>query len=191
MFGKRGKSAQSSRLAARYLDDDVLLSSTHAWTYVVIPNVSYEFLSYGSRELIAEQITTALSTLITNSTDAVDAHLRLVSKPFDVDGWFDVLAGRVAAQSPAPGWPEYQSKMSDHVWSNDFRHKEVFLGICLGPRRGKGSPKVSGSTRADLLDPLKKVTDFVEGALGAEDDTVSPAELAEWRRRADNRKQRR
>lgn len=184
MFGKGGKKTSDSRLAVRYLDNEVLLSSTHAWTYVTLPLIPYEFLSYAGREILCDQITLALSSLVTTSQEAVDVHLRVATRPFDVIGWEGSLNERVQRYRPAPGWPSYLDEMAAHLEMADYRRKEVFLGVCLGPRRGKGAPRVAGATKNELLDPLKKVTEFVEGISGTPDDQVPDAELKEWRRRA-------
>lgn len=182
MFGS-GK-ADDSRLAVRYLDDEVLLSSTHAWTWVTLPLVPYEFLSYAGREILCDQITLALASLTTSAQEPVDVHLRITSRPLNVDTWQRTLDERVRRAGAAPGWPDFLAEMAEHVGASDFRRKEVFLGVCLGPRRGKGAPRLPGATASELMDPLKKVTSLIEGFSGLQDESVPQAELDEWHRRA-------
>ena len=87
----RKRTADDTRLAVRYLDNDLVLSASHAWTYVRLPLLSYEFQAYQTREAFAEQIALALATLAPSSTEAVDVHLRIVHRPLDVQQWHDEL----------------------------------------------------------------------------------------------------
>lgn len=171
------KQSASSRLAVRYLDDELVLSSTHAWTYVRLPLLNYEFQSYSAREGLAQQISLALSGLITNNQEPVETHLRIVHRPFDTLKWREQLKNKVAKQSPAPGWDRYIRDMSYHVDGQYFDTKEVYLGICLGLRGGK-------TAAGDLLDPLKMLSSFVERVNGMEEYVVSDTELADWKAKA-------
>jgi hypothetical protein len=165
------------RLAVRYLDDDILLTATQAWTYVRLPLLSYEFQSYAAREGFCEQITLALATLVNNNNTPVEAHLRVTHRPLDTLNWAGRLHNRVAGQGPTDGWQGYLSNMAGHVDEQNFDVKEVYLGVALGDRRPT-------TTRADLLDPVKLLTSAMERVTGLDDDVVQPAELKDWRRKA-------
>lgn len=176
-MAKRKKAADDSLLAVRYLDNEILLSDTHAWTYVRLPLLPYEFQSVATREAFAEQIALSLASLVTNNQEAVDCHLRIVHRPLNVATWRDSLAARVKAWGPTPGWERYLQTMSNYVDDQVFDIKEVYLGVCLGPRGAKAEAK-------DLLDPLKFITGLIEKAAGVEDAVIADAELVEWKKKA-------
>lgn len=173
----RKKKNVDDRLAVRYLDDDLLLTPTHAWTYVRLPLLSYEFQSYSAREGFCDQITLALATLVSSNSTPVEAHLRVTHKPFNINSWANQLHRKVNPQQPTDGWRPYLVDMADHLKDRAFDAKEVYLGVCLGERRPQ-------TTRADLLDPVKMLTTAMERVAGLEDDVVAPAELDDWRRKA-------
>lgn len=170
----------TTRLAARYIDEDLVLSATHAWTYVRLPVVPYEFLSDEARQGLAEQLWLALGALVTG-VDPVDVHLVVTSRPVNVDYWAGGLADRAHRWGPAPGWADYLRRMAEHVHHAQYLRKEVYLGVCLGPRRGKGAPKPQS---LDLLGPVKRLLGRVETALELEDDVVPEAELEHFRAKA-------
>lgn len=176
-MARKKRATTDSRLAVRYLDDEILLSGTHAWTYLRLPPLSYEFRSYQAREAYAEQIALALSSLITTSAEAVDIHLRVVHRPLDVLEWRDQLANRAAEWGPTPGWQSYLREMAIHVNGQLFDTKEVYLGVCLGMRGGKGSV-------SDLLDPVKFLTSLAEKAVGLEEHSIPEAEIEQWKLKA-------
>lgn len=176
-MAKIPKADKSSRLSARYLDDDMLLTDTEAWTYVRLPLLSYEFQSYLSREAFVDQINLALSGLVTNNNEPVDAHLRIIHRPFKVLDWARQLHKKVSQQGPTPGWSSYLKEMAEHVDWQGYENKEVYLGIRLGLRRAKTS-------KEDLLSPMKIVTDFLGQKAGVDDGVVSDSELADWRQKA-------
>ena len=181
--------ASTSRLSARYLDDKVLLSATHAWTYVRIPLVSYEFISEAAREDLALRISMALAQLVTNNQTPVDVHLIVTHKPLDVEEWEDQLSERVSNQDPTPAWNSYLSNMAGRLEYIGFNRKEVYLGVCLGPRQGKGSAKTGksrGSNITEFIAPLTRMIGTISRTAGIEDDTVSVVELEEWHKRADD-----
>lgn len=175
MAGKT--SSARERLAVRYLDDELVLSATHAWTYLRLPLLSYEFQSAGAREGFAEQIATALSTLVVNNLEAIECHLRIVHKPLDAAQWRDDLHGKVAPQGPTPGWNGYLNAMANHVNEQSFDKKYVYLGVRLGLRG-------AGGKATDLLDPIKFITSIFEKAAGLEEHAIADTELAEWKRKA-------
>lgn len=166
------------RLAVRYIDDDLVFSETHAWTYMKVPTESYEFLSFSDRTQMGAKFHTAVGGLVTG-TDTVDIHLLCTNRPFDVDAWGTVLNNRVAQQQPPPGWPELNNKMRRHLEGSGFLSKEVYLGVCLGSRRNKG--KDDG-----FFAPFQKFVKKAERALALEDDYISAAEIEHFRPLASN-----
>lgn len=177
------KSNSQSRLAAVYLDNDVVLSKSHAWTYVKIPLVPYEFLSSGSREFLCGQIAMSLGALISSSKETVDVHLRVAHKPFDTLSWGKNLNERVLRQQPAPGWNNYLLNMMSHVEALSFTEKQVFLGVCLG-QRNEGSKGGEFNPIAEIINPFKKLVSGLEKAAGYEDDVVSEKELDGWKKKS-------
>lgn len=174
------KPGTDTRLAARYIDEDLVLSDSHAWTYLRLPVVPYEFVSYEGRQSLAQRIHLALGALVTG-TDVVDAHLLVTSRPVNIDFWAEDLDKRVCGWSPAPGWRKYLSDMTQHLKSVEYLRKEVYLGVCVGPRKGKGAAKPES---LDLMGPLKKLVGKAESALQFEDDVISEHELDHFRRKA-------
>lgn len=172
----------TSRLAARYLDDNILLSSTHAWTYLRLPLVSYEFLSYSAREGIADQITNALAALITNNQETIQAHLRIAHRPFSTADWSDSLNARAKKSNTAPVWESYLSNMASRVNRIGFEEKEVYLGVCLGDRRNSQNTKVGlgSSALGEALAPLKDITKALENFAKYDDMVVSDLEIGYW-----------
>ena len=178
-MAKNSTRKANSRLALRYIDDQIVMSDTHAWTFMRIPTVPYEFLDDAARKSIAERIYLALAALVTG-TEPIEAHLLITSRPFDAPAWAKTLDARaVNGQQRRPGWPHYLNAMVKHLAKEEFLNKEVYLGICLGTRRG--SMKSQG---LDLFAPLKKVMGMTEKTLGVEDFAVSKKELEHFRGRA-------
>lgn len=179
MAGSLGRPKhRRTRLAARYIDQDIVLSDTHAWTYLRLPTVPYEFRSYSAREGIAAATSLALSGLVTG-VDAVDCHLIVTTRDVNVDYWASRYDSRVQQQSPAPGWNTYLQRMADHLEEEGFQRREVYLGICLGPRANSIDSGVGG-----LLAPLKRLISKSEAVLEYEDDAVTDDEIDKWRRKA-------
>lgn len=168
-----------SRLNLRYLDNNILLTNTHAWTWVNVPLQSYEFLEHQERVSLAWRMTSALSALISSSQESVEAQLLLIRKPFNVTGWEYQLDDRVRQWGPAPGWGKYRTEMATYLGEVDFERKSVYLGVCLGPRRGKGS--VSKSKDGGLLEMVSNVIPIL--SVGTEEE-VTPAEIEGWTARA-------
>lgn len=168
-----------TRLSARYIDDDLVLSATHAWTYLRLPGVPYEFLTTADREGVATRIALAFAGLVTTPTP-VDCHLIVTSREVNVDYWADLLGERVAQTGPAPGWEAYRDRMTAHLKDAGFHRREVYLGVCLGPRQHT----VDGGSLRALLTPVTRLLTRAETALDYEDDVVSAAELAMLRRKA-------
>lgn len=177
------KSRASSRLNVRYLDDEILLTKTHAWTWVSVPLQSYEFLTYDDRVSLALQMTSALSALVTSSQDPVDVHIRVVRKPLNVAAWEKQLSSRVDKWGPAPGWKNYRDAMASHLRKFNFERKIVYLGVCLGPRKGKGSVQGSG-TVSEIAEPMEKLSQFLASFAVTSDDVVPDKEIEAWTKRA-------
>lgn len=174
------KSETTSRLAARYIDADLLFSDTEAWTFLRVPTVSYEFLSYTDRQSLAHRIHLALGALVTGQ-DPVEAHLVITTRPVSEQYWAEDLDERVQRWSPAPGWNSYRDEMVRYLEGAEFVRKEVYVGVCLGSRTGKGAPKAQA---LDLLAPIKALIKRGEQALDIEDDVVSADEIAYFRVKA-------
>lgn len=173
-----GTKKKQSRLSLRYIDDDLAMSDTHAWTFVRLPTVPYEFLDYESRKDIAQRIYLALAALVTG-TDPLDAHLIVTSRPFDTGLWGDRLDDRVQTWGPKPGWAQFLADMQSHIHEQGYLNKEVYLAICLGQR--KASMKNQG---LDLLGPVRRLIGATESALDLEDFTVAESELDHFRDKA-------
>lgn len=181
------KKKATSRLAARYLDDKILLSATHAWTYMRLPLVPYEFMSYASREAICEQITMSLAGLITNNQETIEAHLRITYRPLDTFKWASKLNQRASLSRPTPGWGNYLGDMAGHVDNNLFDDKEVYLGVCLGERRNIKEDKSAGlgsSALGEALAPLKDISKALENFAKYDDMVVLEKEIAYWHDKA-------
>lgn len=178
----RKKKDATSRLSARYIDDNILLSATHAWTYLRLPLTSYEYLSYSDREGLCDQITNSLAALITNNQETVEAHLRIAYRPFNVTHWVDSLNARATRYETAPAWKRYLSTMASRVSRMDFEEKEVYLGICLGDRRNVGSSKnnLGASALAEALTPLRDIAKALENFAQYDDMVVSDSEIEYW-----------
>jgi AAA-like domain len=177
-----GTGAKQERLSVRYLDDDLLLSETHAWTWLKLPSVPYEFLQADARRAYVDQFALALSALVTGN-EPVEMHLRVVFRDFPVADWYAQLLERADGYGPAPGWQAYADQMADHMEHSGFLAKEVYLGVNLGQR------SVSDTTKFDpwdILGPLKKIVRGTENVLASLDDTISDSELARWRAKADD-----
>ena len=169
----------SSRLAARYIDADLVVSDTQVWTYMRLPVVPYEFLAYDKRTDLAERIFLALSALVTG-TESVDVHLLITNRPVPTRVWANDLDQRVQGWNPAPGWRAYAGKMAAYLEEQEFLQKEVYLGVCLGFRKSI----TSGAGALDLLGPLKKILGKTENALALEDDVVPAKDLDRFRQKA-------
>jgi hypothetical protein len=165
----------TSRLSAQYLDDNIVLSADHAWTYVRLPLVSYEFQSYEQRVGLAETIATAVSSVLTDSTEPVECHLRIIHRPFPAQEWFTGL--HTSATGATSGWKPFSLSMANHVARQDYLTKQVYLGVRLGSRRDQGS-------LLSLVNPLKNISKLFSQAMGVEDLTVDDSEIDYWTTRA-------
>lgn len=181
-------SKKRDQLPVVYIDDEIVLSNSHAWTYVRIPVASYEFLTQSARETLAIQLAMAMAQLVSSSQETVSVHLKVTHRPFDTFQWETDLDRQVTKWGPKPGWGEYRDRMADYVDRNQFQTKDVHLGVCLGPRAGKGSPRSSSADGngwlAALVEPFKRSADKLGGSVGLDDPVVPAWELTEWRRRA-------
>lgn len=163
-----------TRLAVRYLDDTIVLSKTHAWTYVELPGTQYEFLPDATRISLAERIMVSLSSLLSDSSSTVDCHLIVTSKPFDVQGWEQQVNNRVSRYGVQPAWNPYISAMSRHLHDQDYQEKRVYLGVCLGPRERLNFSDLN------LTSLWNKVKTLAPSMLMVEDHAVDPAEIQRW-----------
>lgn len=179
---------KSPRLDVRYFDDSLVLSGGHAWTYMQVPLVPYEFLSRESREDLCSRVTLALSQLVTNSQDPVDVHLKVVHRPFDARRWESGLRKKTSQWQPAPVWDDYVTRMRGRVEQIGFTEKHVFLGVRLGPRTGAGSPRESSGSGllGDVLRPVTRLVKGAEKAAGLEDPLIPDWELQHWWKEAEN-----
>lgn len=186
-MARKNKDA-TSRLSARYIDDNILLSATHAWTYMRLPLTSYEYLSYSGREGLCDQITNSLAALITNNQETIEAHLRIAHRPFDVAHWADSLNERASKYDTAPAWKRYLSNMASRVSRMGFDDKEVYLGVCLGDRRNVGSStnNLGASALSEALTPLRDISKALENFAKYDDMVVSDSEIEYWSNKADD-----
>lgn len=166
---REGDPGSSTRLAARYIDDEgaLILSDTAAWAYFRVPLVHYELLPDAAREQLVLRATGALSGFYD-----VQAHLLVVHRELaeTVPAWAQQLHER--AYAPTDGWPDRLAVEQTRLYAQDLWPKEVYLGIRLGPRGG-------GLTQGPLA-----LLRSAEQNLGLEDHAVTPAEIVEWRRQA-------
>lgn len=181
------KKQERERLSARYLDDDLVLSDTHAWTWARLPLVPYEFRSDGDREGILNTISLALAGLVIGLNE-VDCHLRITNRPLNVDAWADDLNERVLRNNPPPGWEAFLEGQRQHLAASDYPQKETYVGICLGSR-SSASKNAGPNSNGGVLGMLNSFADMIptkkiEKALEYEDDVVSQAELDKWRKKA-------
>ena len=157
-----------ARLAIRYFDDRILLTDTHAWAYYRIPSVSYEFTTPEEREALATNITVALAAI--RMPDA-EVHLRIAHRAYSAHAW---ATGLDATSDGGPGWREYLEQTYQHVWAKDFWGKEIYLGVRLGQRGVRA--QLSGG----VFSQFRGVYNRGESALGIEDESIGPPEIAKW-----------
>ncbi len=175
------RSSDTGRHAVRYIDDELVVSDTQVWTYVLLPTAPYEFVDYEDRKDLASKLFLSLASLV--SRDAVEVHLLSTSRPHDTTRWARDLHQRVSGQTPGvpgwdpnPGWLGFLNRMAAYVQTQQFVRKEVYLGVCLGDRGGAAGLNLAG--------PVKRLTRVLERAAGVEDALVSEKELAAFREKA-------
>lgn len=169
----------TNRLNVRYLDDEVLITSNDAWTWMRLPGVNYEFLSPEARVSLADRIVIGLSGLLTGTTESVECHLIVTSRVLDVAGWVDALNGRVQRWgAPHPGWYGYVSAMANHLAGSDYQTKEVYLGVRLGARSKFSLDSL------DLRVLLKNLMASSQKAMLLEDHEIPRKELDDWHEKA-------
>lgn len=159
-----------------YLDDTILISGNSAWTWVRIPQVSYEFRSAGERESFAGRLHAALVALAPRN-EPVEAHLIATHAPFDTNSWAQALAQRTATWMPKPGWLSYLRSMAEHVENSQYLTKAVYLGVKI-PKSGKGT---SGLMNLDALDQgVKNLLLRPERLLGVRDPAIPDGVIAKY-----------
>ncbi|HEV2375673.1 MAG TPA: ATP-binding protein [Streptosporangiaceae bacterium] len=162
-----------ARVSARYFDDRILLTETHAWAYYRLPTHPFEFVTPTEREALAVNITVALAAI--RLPDA-EVHLRVAHRPYPAAEW----AARLDTTSDGgPGWRDYLDEMYQHVWAKDFWSKEVYLGVRLGQRGMRA--QLSGGVLSQFINAYRTS----EQTLGLGDEAVPDAEITRWTEQAE------
>lgn len=167
---------RDTRLAIRYLDDAIALSDTQAWSYFLLPEVTYEFLDSTRRVALAEQLTLALAGLVRGS-EPVDIHLRVAYREYDPYSWARRLDRSVSEQMRAPGFIPYVAAQTRFLSDAGHTQRLVLLGVCLGTRGTRDGG-------ASVLGQLGNALTAVQNSLGLGDDTVSDDEIRSWTAKA-------
>ena len=177
-LGMKRAKKKKTRLAVVHIDEHIVMSRDAAWTYLRLPLVPYEFLSDQAREGLLSHITLALTGLIIDS-DGVECHLRITTVPVDPTDWAADLDARTP--NPAPGWALYRDHMAREISEAAFVTKEVYLGVMLGPRKGKGSATAS---KGGILSQFNGLLSKAEEILELDEDVVPADEVEFWTTRA-------
>jgi hypothetical protein len=136
------------RLALRYLEDGLTISTNGAEAWVRVATAPYDLLSDRQRIDIATDQLRALAAL----RDA-ECHLLVVPRTYTAAAWAAVLDARTPA--PQPGWGPYRAGLEDHVRRQQLAEREVYLGIRIGTSRSRRGAKaaLAGAERALGLRP--------------------------------------
>lgn len=169
-----------SPIAAVYLDDDLVLSRTHAWTCVQLPQESYEYRTSEARESVAQRIALAFAGLLKGEADTVNCHLILTSLPHDTGAWRAQLDAAMTSRGwkSKPGWQPYVDDMTEYLAEAGFRTQRVYLLVELGTRSHLSFDDL------DVRKLAKKLWGAGDKILLADDPAVSDEELNKWRGKA-------
>lgn len=156
------------RLAVRYFDDHILLTDTEAWTYLRLPTVSVEFRTADEWDRLISSYAHALAGL-----QDCEIHLKTVFREYNIADWAERLDKRTSIGSP--GWRNLLVAQQQHLWSEQFLRKEVYIGVRLGAR----VTETTGMIRS-LLTTASRFISFGTELLVGEDDVVEQKEIDRW-----------
>lgn len=165
------------KLSATAIERNLVFSKTDVWAAYEIPSISYEFLDGERRETYAHDFSDALENLLTSGDKPVHAHQIVTSRPFDTLAWGNKLYSKVQAWNPEPGFPEHLFKEMQHVDSQQFSVKEVFLLVHLGKRT---KDYLSTATGMGLA---QQVIRWTENLAMVNDPLVPEREIEYWKQK--------
>lgn len=158
------------------IEGDLAFSNKQVWLYVELPSLPYEFLDFNSREALAESLNIGMESILVSQEKAAECMLIITSVPFDDKDWADELARVSSRNRVSESWFGTIDEMQEYVQAQNFRSREVFLGILIGDR----AEYKSTSTLASLRD----VSNALTGFFGVKDLEISETELDFWKKKA-------
>jgi hypothetical protein len=176
--------AVRSKLALRYIDDNLCFTDREAWAWFVLPTQPWAFRSDTQREQLLFGAGDALAWLAGHRV-----HLRVTTRPYPAAEW----ARRLDENTPSPlrgrtgsggSWADHVVAMQDHLRHQTMAEKEVFLGVRISARPASHRliAKVwrhpGNVEHARLLAHVERVTETV-GLPGLEGRPATAAEM-EW-----------
>ena len=181
-----------------YFDDSVLMTSTDVWAYLILPPVSWAFLSEEENEQQVASAAGAYANLripaaeqaklaalwdaakTSKLSPVAELHIRTASKRYSAQNWAQQLA-ESGPGTRGPGFNRHLSRVLGVIHAREYWEKITYLGIRLGSRgTGRG-------TGAQLLLPpeqeeIAKWTAIAQAAavtLGASELKAAPATAAQ------------
>lgn len=159
------------------IEKDLAFSAKEVWLFVKLPSLPYEFIENNAREALAESLSIGFESLLTSDEKNLECHLIVTSSPFDDDDWRVKLESVSKNHDASPAWRPVLDRMHGHVKYQEFRSREVYLGVLLGHR----SEYKSTSTGASL----RMISDTLTSFFGVSDPEISPEEKNFWEQKSD------
>lgn len=158
------------------IENDLTFSKKDAYLWVKLSDTHYEFQTDDDREKIVTDFTLALANLLNSEENELECQLIVTSKLFDNKQWRNNFQKAVENDQPTLYFPEYTDKMAAHIESYQFRDKNVYVGVNLGPRNSY-NPKKS-ALKIPFLDEIFNTL------TGEVDEYITKEELLFWEEKA-------
>lgn len=158
------------------IENDLTFSKSYVSLWVKLSDTHYEFKTDEDRERIVTDFTLALANILDSDETELECHLIVTSKLFDTNKWKNNFSKAVEGDRPTPYFPEYTAKMAEHISEYQFRDKNVYVGVNLGPRNSYNPKK--RALKMPFLD------DIFNSLSGEVDEYISQEELQFWEEKA-------
>jgi hypothetical protein len=158
------------------IENDLTFSKKDVYLWVKLSDTHYEFKTDDDRERIVTDFTLALANILDSDENELECHLIVTSTLFDNNKWQQNFRRAVAKDRPTSYLNEYTSKMAEHIAEYQFRDKNVYLGVNLGPRNSYNAKK--SALKIPFLD------DIFNSISGEVDEYISQEELDFWENKA-------
>lgn len=158
------------------IENDLTFSKRDVYLWVKLKETDYEFKTNEQREQIVTDFSLACANILDSDENELECQLIVTSKLFDSSKWRSNFHRAIDSGDPTPYFGEYTAKMANHISEYQFRDKNVYLGVNLGPRNSYNVKKSA------LKIPFFE--DIFNALSGEVDEYVTKEELAFWERKA-------
>lgn len=158
------------------IENDITFSKRDVYLWVKLKETDYEFKTNEEREQIVTNFSLACANILDSDENELECHIIVTSKLFDSAAWRNNFHRAMDSGDPTPYFEEYTAKMANHISEYQFRDKNVYLGVSLGPRNAYNVKK-----SALKIPFFEEIFNALSGEV---DEYVTKEELAFWEEKA-------